>query len=91
MKVTLDGDIVDHITLQGLKGLKKTFKQAKKLSYTTIVPIWDDNNRDKEYCLNRLMEDAIKLVMSNYEIGTDTEKLFYNLAIHLEELKEIYK
>jgi hypothetical protein len=90
MKVELDADIVDHITLQGLKGLKKTYKELRDTSYTSQVPMFE-YDRDTEFAFNQVMLDAIKLVASNLELGRDTDKLFYELAKSCAELGETYK
>ena len=90
MKIELDADIVDHITLQGLKGLKKMYKDLKRVSYTSQVPMFD-YDREKEYVMNDVMLNAIKLVASNLELGRDTDKLFYELAKSCAKLGETYK
>jgi hypothetical protein len=90
MKVELDADIVDHITLQGLKGLKKMYKELRDTSYTSQVPMFD-NERDMEFAFNQVMLDAVKLVASNLELGREVDKLFYNLSVSCEKLQETYK
>ena len=91
MKVELDDEIVDYITLQGLKSLKKFYKEEKENSYKTPIPIWDTENRDREYVMNDVMLNAIKLVASNLERDRDTDKLFYELAKSCAKLGETYK
>lgn len=91
MKVELDADIVEHITLLGLKDLKKSYKKARDVSYTTNVPVWDVKNRNREYVLNDIIVKAISLVKGQYEVEPNTDKLFYELAKSCAELGETYK